>query len=467
MKLMLKTIRVAIVLAVAVRPVGADEIAADTGSKDQKDLKKVIEEQSINYVETAQKGITLSGYVDVSYTDQFAGRGAPFGATQANLHQFDVNNDNFNVNAVKIALEKALPDKNDWAAGFRIDTILGSDAKFLGDSAFGSSSSSGGTTTSTSYPLALEQALVKFRIPVGNGLDIYAGKFVTFLGYEVIESPANLNFSRGLLFTNAIPLTTTGVYADYKFNDVAEAKLGVVDGWNNSVSSASADPEASYAFGGKAITGQINLTNPGKNANICQSFIYSLDSTEPAGVNGGGDNGPSVVYDIWGNWNPTFVKDSALTLGFNVDLGYSGATGLPATATGVGGSPDTSTWYGVALYASYKFNKVFTLSGRGEYLHEDGALFTKYGLGTSTSAASVGVGPLTNNGFVDPSQDDFEYTLTATFNIWDNLLTRAEYRVDLLSAGSDPVRPINGTPLANPGPSSVQNEVSLEAVYSF
>ena len=80
--------------------------------------------------------------------------------------------------------------------------------------------------------------MVKFRIPVGNGLDIYAGKFVTFLGYEVIESPANLNFSRGLLFTNAIPLTHTGVYADYKFNDTFEAKFGIVDGWNNSISSS-------------------------------------------------------------------------------------------------------------------------------------------------------------------------------------------------------------------------------------
>ncbi len=171
----------------------------------------------------------------MSYTEQFGGRGTGFGGGQSQLHEFDRNNDNFNVNAVKIALEKALPDKNDWAAGFRIDTILGSDAKFLGDNAFGGSSSSSGSV-STSYPIALEQALVKFRIPVGNGLDVYAGKFVTFLGYEVIESPANPNFSRGLLFTNAIPLTHTGVYLDYKFNDVVEAKFGVVDGWNNSVS---------------------------------------------------------------------------------------------------------------------------------------------------------------------------------------------------------------------------------------
>jgi hypothetical protein len=444
MKSMLKVLSAVALTGVMVLPVLADDATTTTDAKDQKDLKKVIEDQGINYVETAQKGITLSGYVDVSYTEQFGGRGTAFGGGAAALHQFDVNNNNFNVQAVKIALEKALPDKNDWAAGFRIDTILGSDAKFLGDSAFGASS--GGTATS--YPIALEQALVKFRIPVGNGLDIYAGKFVTFLGYEVIESPANLNFSRGLLFTNAIPLTHTGVYADYKFNDTIEAKFGVVDGWNNSVSGASADPAARYAFGGKAITGQVNVTAPGKNANICTSFIYSPDSTEPSGVNGGGDNGPSAVFDIWGNWNPTFVKDSALTLGFNVDLGYSGATGVPA---GVDGGPvnDSTTWYGVAMYASYKFNKVFTLSARGEYLHEDSADFAKYGVGGTFTGEPTGAD------FVPQAQDDFSETLTASFSIWDNLLTRAEYRFDSLSAGATG----NGY--------TTQNEVSLEAVYSF
>ena len=197
-------------------------------AKQQKDLKKVLEDQGINYVETAQKGITLSGYVDTSYSYQFAGAGeyAPAGPyttnpsvtgpsnTHAALHQFDTSNNTFNINAVKIALEKALPDQNEWAAGFRIDTIYGQDAKYLGDTAInGTTTTLGGTVgtpfggSSSSNPgntsgLALEQALVKFRVPVGNGLDIYAGKFVTFLGYEVIESPANLNFSRGLLFTN-------------------------------------------------------------------------------------------------------------------------------------------------------------------------------------------------------------------------------------------------------------------------
>jgi Putative beta-barrel porin-2, OmpL-like. bbp2 len=468
MKSILKALSAVALTGVMVLPVLADDATTTTDAKDQKDLKKVIEDQGINYVETAQKGITLSGYVDVSYTEQFGGRGTGFGSAQAVGHQFDVNNNNFNVNAVKIALEKALPDKNEWAAGFRIDVIGGSDAKFIPDTAFG-----------TGNGIALEQALVKFRIPVGNGLDIYAGKFVTFLGYEVIESPANLNFSRGLLFTNAIPLTNTGVYADYKFNDTFEAKFGVVDGWNNSESSPNVSPgtgsttdaQNDYPFGGKAITGQLNINAPGKNANITQSFIYS-PSGEPNNGNagfGGADNGPIAVYDIWGNWSPTFVKDSALTLGFNIDFGYNGASGAPAQtqltsssalgaigvqpgqASGVGvGAGDSQTWWGTALYASYKVNKVITLSARGEYLHSDAGANTKFGASQQ-------------------SNDDFSETLTASFAIWDNLLTRAEYRYDHVVNGS--TNPGNATS-NSPGANNVatyqdQNEISLEAVYSF
>jgi hypothetical protein len=453
MKTVLKAFGVLAAVAIVASPVRIN--AQTTDAKDQKDLKKVIEDQGINYVETAQKGITLSGYVDTSYTEQFGGRGDGFGGTQALDHQFDIHNDNFNVNAVKIALEKALPDKNEWAAGFRIDTMYGSDAAVL-------SATDPGLGASSEF--FLEQALVKFRIPVGNGLDIYAGKFTTFLGYEVIESPANLNFSRGLLFTDAIPLTNTGVYADYKFNSTFEAKLAIVDGWNDSVSDSTGagpgnDPNTGFAtdrqndweFGGKSVMGQLNINAPGGNANITQSFIYSPggDSGAPSGP----DDGPVVVYDIWGNWNPTFVKDSALLLGFNVDFGYNGASGTPQQeiVPGAAGNPfvpgpqvnDTNTWYGVALYASYKLTKVVTLSARGEYLHEDAAVNPKFGI--------AGV-----------DQDDFSETLTASFSIWDNLLTRVEYRFDNVASGATA-----GLARGSVATYQTQNEISLEAVYSF
>ncbi len=75
MKTILKALSAVALTGVMVLPVLANDATTTTDAKDQKDLKKVIEDQGINYVETAQKGITLSGYVDVSYTEQFGGRG--------------------------------------------------------------------------------------------------------------------------------------------------------------------------------------------------------------------------------------------------------------------------------------------------------------------------------------------------------------------------------------------------------
>ena len=66
------------------------------------------------------------------------------------------------------------------------------------------------------------------------GSPLKAGKFVTLLGYEVIESPNNLNFSRGYLFTLAIPLTHTGGLASYTFTDWFSMTAGVVLGWDDS-----------------------------------------------------------------------------------------------------------------------------------------------------------------------------------------------------------------------------------------
>ena len=69
----------------------------------------------------------------------------------------------------------------------------------------------------------------------GNGLILKGGKFVTLLGYEVIESPNNLNFSRGYLFTLRDPAHPyRRACCPYAFTDWFNATAGVVLGWDNS-----------------------------------------------------------------------------------------------------------------------------------------------------------------------------------------------------------------------------------------
>ncbi len=403
-------------------------------AKDVKDLKKVIEDHGI-YVETDQKGIKLSGYVDTSWTYQFANgkngvRENGAGSTENRLRQFDTDHNDFNINAVKLTLEKELPDENKLAAGFRVDLMAGEDATILSQSDRGVNLGGDG--------IYLEQAYVQFRAPIGNGLDFKFGKFVTLLGYEVIESPANLNFSRGLLFTNAIPLTHTGVLASYKFNDIVDAQFGVVNGWNNSDSHRDSTAPA--------VTGRLNITAPGGNANIAQSFIYAVDGAPQAYTPGLGpileQNEPTFVYDIWGNWAPKFANDKLL-LGFNLVYGR----GDHAIANTPFSDQLREEWYGAALYAKYQFTKIFSLAGRLEWLHSDNSL------------------KFSTIPFIEETSSDvYSATITAGFDIWENLLTRLEYRVDM---GPHDILDDNTTDSPSRGKSGFQHQVAINFVYSF
>src|SRR3989442_13263862 len=56
----------------------------------------------------------------------------------------------------------------------------------------------------------LQEAYGSYKIPLGSGFTVKAGKFVTLLGYEGIGAPNNLNFSRSFLFAFPVPLTHWG-----------------------------------------------------------------------------------------------------------------------------------------------------------------------------------------------------------------------------------------------------------------
>ena len=61
-----------------------------------------------------------------------------------------------------------------------------------------------------------------------------AGKFVTPMGAEVIESQDNWNYTRSILFGYAIPFYHVGVRATLPVNDKVSLGAQLVNGWNNS-----------------------------------------------------------------------------------------------------------------------------------------------------------------------------------------------------------------------------------------
>jgi hypothetical protein len=379
---------------------------ADVGAPapSAKDLEKVVEE--VNYVETAKAGIVLSGYVDVGYVYNFNGAGTA--GRGANDAQPDGD---FNVNAVKLTLEKPLTDANEFQAGFRVDLMVGEDIATNGGNA--------GPGVLSGDSLLVEQAYVAIRAPYGNGVDIKAGKFVTWLGYEVIERPANLNITYGNLFFNMIPLYHTGVSAEYAFNDTVDGGVAITNGFNNDSTQIGGAAEND----GYGVMAKLNITNPGGNANWYNAIYYGFgnDSLNPNG------NTEAFIWDTWGNWAPTAMDDKLL-LGFNASLGTAD--------TGAG----TATWWGAALYAKYQFTDIFSLAGRADYMHNDDGGFN-FNVPVNT--------PLQPAGEVDV----YSYTITAGFDLLENLLLRAEYRIDISGDFT------NGDEVAN--------TVALQAVYTF
>jgi hypothetical protein len=418
----------------------------DGSGGDAKDVKKTIEDQGI-YVETAKPGITLSGYVDAGYTYGFAGDNTG-GATQrlqsgGTLYGDNKPGSNFGLNAFKLALEKPLSTKNEYSAGFRTDLIFGQDASIIDGNA------NTGSTDGTAN-LLVEQAFVDFNLPVGNGIQFKVGKFVTPLGYEVVERPSNPDITYGDLYADMIPADHTGVLASYKVNDIIDVKAGVVDGWNTATGTTSTALGNAAGTDGVGLLGTLNVTAPGGNANIQQGVYVGFNPasegtataqaalTNPAGATA--SNQALWVYDVWGQWKPKF--NANLTLGFESDIGQYATSGSPVV-----GVDNESTWTGAALYATYQFTKIFALSGRGEWMHSDDG--QKFGA-TSTQ-------------FTGGSEDVYETTLTATITAWENLLLRAEYRVDFGSYTEAVGGPVT-TVASQGGPAQL---IDLEAVYSF
>jgi hypothetical protein len=395
----------------------ASLLHADVSAMD-KDLAAEID--AVNYVETAPKGIVLSGYVDAGYIYNFVGRGEtlPFRAFSADA----APGGQFNLYATELVMEKPLTEAVEWDAGFRADLMFGQDAGDLGQAPAGSDS------------LYLQQAYAQFRVPVGNGLNIAVGKYAAVVGYEAEERPDNINITTGM---SALvdPSWHVGILSTYVVNDAVDVAFGVNNGASVDGLSTVGLPQSSDLI---AVTGYVNLCSEAKNANLQLGGYYSF-------------NGDPVAYtppvpgvtmrdadvrdlNLFGNWSPQFANDKLL-LAFNssiINLEDDGSSAL---------TQDTATYSTVALYAQYLLTDMITVGGRLEYVHMDDAQFLTGGPDIS-------------------STDLWGWTGTVGFHLVENLMLRAEYRIDF---GDDVrINTVTGAPTHD-----TAQTVATEVVYKF
>src|SRR2546426_6714015 len=195
------------------------------------------------------------------------------------------------------------------------------------------------------------QAYLSYQAPLGKGLQIDVGKFVTPAGAEVIETKDNWNYSRSLLFALAIPYYHMGVRATYNVNDKVALAGYLVNGWNDAVDNNS----------GKTIAFQA-VVKPHPKVSVVANFM-------------GGPEQKSDTADKRYLWDGvvTFNATPTLSLMANYDYGKDRIAGVPVR------------WQGVAGYARWQATPSWALTPRFEWL-DDGDGFMS---GTSQTLKEV------------------------------------------------------------------------------
>jgi len=330
------------------------------------------DEAKMSVVNTALSSTTLSGYVDVGFTyatgDQTAS-GNPVAGTAGSL-------DRFSLNDVDIALDKPL-DATAWSAGYHAELNTGQQA--VGWS---------GANNAT----AIRQAYVTLNTPLGNGLTWKAGIQDDIIGYEGNSDGANPNYSRSYGYF-VEPTTLLGLTGTYQFCSAVSATLGISNpiGTTHFFSAAS---DFDYV-------GTLNLTAP-------DSWGFLKGGTATVGMVGNFDNGGIQNYYA-GVTIPTPLN--ALKFGAAVDfVSLSNKhDGLVGHSGGLNG--DSGEVFG--LYTTFDATDKLSFSGRAEYFNLDN-LATFYGVTPYSGGSDTG----------------YEITATAQYNLWANVISRAEFRWD-------------------------------------
>lgn len=429
-----------------------------------RDLERLIEDNGI-YVQSGRPAVRLGGWVEAGYSYGLNGGGSDGGISGTpaeNVVTGDDSND-FNLNAVRLILEKPLSDENTWAAGFRLDIAIGEDYRWGLDNEPGLGNGDGA--------INFEAAYVALRVPVGRGIDLMIGKWPSPIGYEASDRAENDNVTFGAVGTYLEAGFHTGILALAPVTDHLTVMAGICNGWANSDTDFL--DAASPSDWAKTLIAGFELQNAAGNASMIaaaswtpegDSFAANVSNGWRNGTADGGDFGRSENSHIFalsvnGEWEP-IAFGGRLKLAFCVDIDWAQDNLSRASSDWAGGGVNGATAWGAAAYGRYQFNDRFYVATRGEYLHSD----------DGTLGFVDGIVPWPNdNASLDGNEvytshvDLYTFTITFGFEPADGLLLRLEYRADFASSdgGDDGEGNIFGNN------QSGQHALCVDAVYSF
>ncbi len=329
--------------------------------------------------------IEIHGFASSSYTFNFNSSvtETSCGTGPTCLRIFDVDDNSFKFDAGELVFLKEANDKND--IGFRMDLSFGFSLPEVAQRPGSSATAAQPSTSAPSAPVDddfdVQQGFVTWNAPVGNGLKLDFGKFITHVGVEVFDGYDgwNQNWSRAFTFGLGIPFTHTGLRASYDINDKLSVMGAVFNGWGGGGVSDNNDTKS---FGLQLAYAPIDWVD----------FVVNYVGGEETVA----ENSWRNVVELITNIRP--LNDLLFTLNFV--YGDEENTSIAP----LGG--DTQ-WWSFVGYARYDFNDWFSMNLRGEHLNDQD--------GFATAVAG---------------QELWAFTVTPEFRIHQNMVVRLEYRHD-------------------------------------
>jgi hypothetical protein len=183
----------------------------------------------------------------------------------------------------------------------------------------------------------VQEAWVGYRVPVGRGLLVNAGVFLSPIGPESLPVKDNWNWSRSNLFFG-LPFYHTGIQVTYPVGEHWEVMGAVYNGWNSVVDN---NHQKSFAL-------QAHYNGPG----VELSVLYFGGVERPTGAPEG--NAFRNLFDTYFSWDAT----GALSVGAELNGGFERNTF------------GTSGWVAGALYARLRLLPILFAAARGDVFWE-------------------------------------------------------------------------------------------------
>lgn len=318
---------------------------------------------------TASGKFTFSGYMDTYY---FANFNSPQDRLNTGVNgaarAFDQRAGQFQLGLVQA---KAL-----YSSG-KVDAVM--------DLAFGNNADLGNygnsislnTGAATSTALAIKQAYITLK--ASSKLSFTAGQFGTHIGYEVIDAPANFNYSLSNLFNNG-PFYHLGLKAQYTFSDRAYLMVGLVNNVDRNFDNNRA----------KGFIAQL-FVSPASGWNVYLNTAISNEANIRT-VNGNAGKDSTGNYSIF-DLTTTYQISPKFFLGANAAFGSQTGGYQQGNPYFTGTYVDkATTWGGVALYTNYAISDKFGLGARYEVFDNTGgarALTAADGTGVSVNSITI------------------------------------------------------------------------------